>query len=188
MVQNQFIQYVIRFLLIFSILYFGTEALIAATAPGGLYLEFIDKHLNYVAWLRKGLLMGSKGLLSIFGIHSEIEGKYLLRMENGNAVRLVYSCLGYGLMSFWAAFVIANSVRVKKSIYWILIGCLLITFINICRISLLLVAVNRHWEIPLRVDHHTLFNIFAYILILLLMYFFHKNSKIQSNGGQALNI
>jgi exosortase/archaeosortase family protein len=188
MEQNQFIRYVIRFLFIFSVLYFGTEAIIAATAPGGLYVGFIDKYLNYVAWLRKGLLLCSKGLLSIFGIHSTVEGKYLLRIERGDAVRLVYSCLGYGLMSFWAAFVIANSAKVMKSIYWVMIGCLLITFINICRISLLLVAVNRHWEVPMRVDHHTLFNIFAYILILLLMYCFHKNSKIESNGGQAFNV
>jgi exosortase/archaeosortase family protein len=49
--------------------------------------------------------------------------------------------------------------------------------INICRLSLVLVAGNNNWEFPFGWDHHTWFNIFAYIAIFAMMYFFDRSSK-----------
>lgn len=49
--------------------------------------------------------------------------------------------------------------------------------INVLRISLLLIAFDKHWSIPFNMDHHTLFNIVAYILIFGMIWFFDKQQK-----------
>jgi len=45
-------------------------------------------------------------------------------------------------------------------------------------VSLLLVAINRKWAMPLGWDHHTWFNIVAYIAIFTMMYFFDKKRVV----------
>jgi hypothetical protein len=43
-----------------------------------------------------------------------------------------------------------------------------------------LVAINRQWAMPLGIDHHTWFNIFAYGAIFGLMFFFEKGSGLNA--------
>ena len=38
-----------------------------------------------------------------------------LFMKDGTGVNIVFSCVGYGVMSFWGAFVIANQGQWKKA-------------------------------------------------------------------------
>ncbi len=104
-------------------------------------------------------------------------------LNNANGIRMVYSCIGYGVMSFWAAFIIANTGNMLKKIKWILAGWFAIWCINVLRISLLIISQDKHWPMPLGFDHHTWFNIFAYLLILIMIYFFDRSSK--KNRGLA---
>jgi exosortase/archaeosortase family protein len=152
-------------------------AVIGLAAPGGYYCAFINNYLNYPAWLRAMLLYSSKIVLSIFGYHVLVDGIYTVRMYGGYGVHLVYSCIGFGIMSFWIAFIFANKVIWQKKIKWIVTGLVLIFFINVIRISLLLVAVNKKWPIPSNISHHTLFNIAAYILIFIMIYLFDRSEK-----------
>ena len=39
--------------------------------------------------------------------------KFHLFMKDGTGVNIVFSCVGYGVMSFWGAFVIANQGQWK---------------------------------------------------------------------------
>jgi len=89
----------------------------------------------------------------------------------------VYTCIGYGVMSFWAAFIIANKSSWLEKIIWVLGGWLAICCINVFRISLLIISQDKHWPMPLGFDHHTWFNIFAYILIFVLIYFYDRSTK-----------
>ena len=41
--------------------------------------------------------------------------KFHLFMKDGTGVNIVFSCVGYGVMSFWGAFVIANKGQWKKA-------------------------------------------------------------------------
>ncbi|MEO8769705.1 MAG: exosortase/archaeosortase family protein [Ferruginibacter sp.] len=168
--------FTIKFLLIFSICYFGTLILIGAVAPGGFYSPFAEKYLDYVGFIMGSLIEGSKFLLSFFGFHTYRAPFFVIRVVNDSGVQIAYDCVGYGVMSFWIAFVLASVTNFKKKIVWLISGLLLIWIINVCRISLVLVANYRHWRSPIGLDHHTLFNIVAYIAIFIMMYFFSKNS------------
>ncbi len=169
-----FLRFVLKFLLIFALCYYGTLLVIGISVPGGYYIPFVDHYLNYVSWLRDSLMWGTETLLKIFGIDTYYANQYVLRIVNGHGIRMVYGCLGYGVMSFWIAFVLASSVRVVKKTIWLIAGLLVIWIVNISRLSLVLVAVNKNWSFPFGWDHHTWFNIVAYIAIFIMMYFFDR--------------
>src|SRR5205085_12152073 len=163
MLKNKtFIVFVIKFILIFLICYYGTLAVIGLSVPGNHYIAFVDKYLDYISWIRSSLLHGSKFLLSLFGVETYFNNDYNLRMVNGRGIIIVYECVGYGIMSFWIAFVIATTGSVKKKAIWLIAGLLFLWILNITRLSLLLVATNKGWPMPLGWDHHTWFNIVAY--------------------------
>ena len=174
---NSFVRYVIRFLLTYAFCYYASVAMIGITAPGGYYNAFIDHYLNFIDWLRTSLLYGTKLLLKAGGIDTYFAGEFVLRKMNGRGIKLVYGCLGYGVMSFWIAFVTASAKSWKNKIKWLAGGLFIIWFINITRMAMLLVATNNNWKLPLGWDHHTWFNVMAYIAILLMMYFFARKRK-----------
>ena len=151
--------------------------MIGLSVPGGHYSGFVDHYLNYVSWLRSSLLKGSKFLLSLLGFKTYIAGAYNLRMLNGRGIRLVYECVGYGVMSFWIAFVVASAGTLKRKILWLIFGLIFIWLLNIARLSLLLVATNKGWLMPLGWDHHTWFTIFAYLFIFIFMFLFNRQNS-----------
>lgn len=169
--------YSIKFIACFALLYFGTAAFIGLAAPGNYYLPFLDKYLNYVAWLRSSLLFGVKSLVGLMGIESFVKDIYTLRVSGGRGVHVGFDCLGYGVLSFWAAFIFANSGRMSQKIKWLLGGFLLVWILNVTRISLVLISLTNHWPPFLSLDHHTLFNIAAYTAIFIMMYFFDKSQR-----------
>lgn len=176
-VNKTILLFIIKFIGIFCLLYFGTLAVIGLSTPESYYSPFVAKYLDYVNFLRSSLLHVSQALLSLFNFNTTFTDKYTLMSSHGG-IRMVYSCVGYGVMSFWAAFVVANKGGWRKKIVWLLAGWLLLCIINVLRISILLVAINKSWEMPLGWDHHTWFNIIAYLLIFLLIYFYDRSSKI----------
>ncbi|MEO6328092.1 MAG: hypothetical protein ABIO55_04135 [Ginsengibacter sp.] len=178
---NAYLIYLLKFAAVFCICYFGTLAIIGLAAPGHYYSWFIHDYFNYVSWFRAFLLNASKAVLSVFGYDTYVFGKYILKIKGGSGVRIVYMCLGYGVMSFWIAFIAANKGRLKRKLLWTSGGLLVICFINIVRICLLLVATNKHWIIPY-FNHHTWFNIFAYLMIFILIYFYDRSLKIKSTA------
>jgi len=172
---KRFIKFLARFIFIFAVCYLGSLAVIGLSAQNGYYSPFVDHYLNFISWIRMSLLFGTKTLLKVFGVDTYYASEYILRKVNGRGIKLVYGCIGYGVMSFWIAFVTAFSTSLLKKIKWVLGGLLLIWLINITRIALLLVATNNNWQMPFGWDHHTWFNIVAYIAIFVMMYFFDKN-------------
>ena len=123
------------------------------------------------------MLYGTKVLLSLFGVQTYYASEFNIRMVNGRGIMIVYECVGYGVMSFWIAFIVASDGSFKKKIVWVISGLLIFWLLNICRLGLLLVATNKGWPIPLGWDHHTWFNIVAYIAILIMMYFFQRTMR-----------
>lgn len=171
------IVYSIRFLTLFCFFYFGTQLIIGLSAPGNYYSPFIHKYLDYVSVLRYSLLHASKCVIDFFGYDSTVQYNFYLKIIDGSRVRMVYSCLGIGVFSFWAAFVIANAGTWWHKVKWAIGGIFLIWLINIARITLLIIATNDRWILFTKIDHHTLFNIAAYGAIFLMMYFFDKSQK-----------
>lgn len=172
---RKFVSFVIKFIVIFCILYYGTLFMIGIAAPGGTYSAFVDKHLDYVSGIKNLLLLGTQKMLLIFGIKTQIEPNFTIRVIHGRGVFIAMDCVGYGVYSFWLAYVLANVVPAMKKTIWALGGVLLLFFINNIRIALFLVAINKGWAMPLGLDHHTWFNIFAYLAIFTMIYFFEKS-------------
>lgn len=158
-------------------LYFGTLAVIGLSSPENSYSPFVARYLNFVQPLRHSLLWGAKALVSLFGHQSFYRDQYTLALTSGPGVRMVYSCIGYGVMSFWTAFVLANKGGFWKKAGWVAGGLAALWVINICRVALLLLAGQNEWAIPLGWDHHTWFNIAAYALIFGMIYFYDRSQK-----------
>jgi exosortase/archaeosortase family protein len=181
MLNKKFIIYVLKFAVAFCVLYFGTLAIIGLAAPDGYYSPFVANYLDYISVFRSLLLHTSKGLLSLFNYDTTFRDKYTLMGYHGG-IRMVYSCIGYGVMSFWAAFIFANKGSWKKKLAWIIGGLFALFCINVLRIILLIVALDKNWPMPLGLDHHTWFNIIAYLLIFLMIYLYDKSTPRTLNS------
>ncbi len=166
---RSFLMYLIRFLLLFTFLYYFIFFFIGFTSPGGYYNAYLDQHFNFIKAFRKFLLLAAQVFLNLIGYHAYLANEFVIRLQHGNGVRLVYSCLGYGVLSFWTAFVIANEGRFFKKVLWVIGGSLMICLINILRISFLLLSNNKIIRFPFGMDHHLLYNIFVYVLIFILI-------------------
>jgi exosortase/archaeosortase family protein len=162
------------------VLYFGTLAVEGMAAPEGKYYSsFIDKYLDYVSWLRSSLTHATKLFVSAFGYHADLLSPTLLQVRGGRGVHVGYSCLGYGVLSFWIAFVFANRGSWKRKAAWIFGGAFVLWIINVLRISLVLLAANRNWEFPFGWDHHTWFNIVAYGTIFAMIWVYDRGTRIK---------
>jgi len=170
--------YILNFLGLFATLYFGTQALIGITSPGGrFHSDFIARYFDYVGWIKISLMRAAGFFLGIFGIDTFEKPGFILGINGGRSVLIAYSCVGYGVYSFWIAYVIANKGKVRKKILWTVGGVLGLWFINSIRITLFLLAINKGWPMPFGWDHHTWFNIFAYILIFTLIILYDRSLK-----------
>ena len=178
--KNPFVVYLLKFAAIFCFLYFGTLVIIGLAAPVGWYSPFVDHHLDYVSWLKNSLIAGTKFILSLFSVPTVKEPGFMLRYPGGKAVIIAMDCVGYGVYSFWIAFVAANKGKALKKVLWIFFGLIALWFINVVRITLVLVAINKGWPMPLGIDHHTWFTLCAYLLIFFMIWLYDRSFKVNS--------
>jgi len=164
--------FIIKFLCLFILFYYFNLFFISITSRGGNgFFIFLKQNLDYIDWLRYSILHTGKALCKLIGVKCNIENIYFIRLDDkSSGLRMVYRCVGYGVMSFWAAFVLANKSRLVKKIYWVLLGWIVIWIINCIRVVLLLTALEKNWSVNKYVDHHALFNIVAYGFIFLLIF------------------
>jgi exosortase/archaeosortase family protein len=172
------IRFVVTFLVLFLAFYYFNILFFGLTSPGSHYNNFLANHLNYIDWLRWILLKCSTKALHILGF-TAINNKYELLVAGRGIIRLVYTCLGLGVMSFFAAFVIAYPKSIKPKLIFLICGLLSIQFLNVVRFVILALFWDKHTSHI--VDHHTIFNIFIYIAIVVSLYFWIKPSKTKAN-------
>ena len=175
--KNLDLGYLLKFLFVFLGLYYFHILFLGLTTPDGkFYSSFLENNLNYIAALRSSILHVSHFLLSFFHFNSYVEGTQIIRSSNA-AVEVWLPCLGLGISSFWVAFVVAHKIAIKSKILWSVAGVALIWFINCWRIALLLIALDKEWYYGSFIDHHTAFNVVAYIVIGLMVFPFIKSIK-----------
>ena len=151
--------------------------MIGLAAPGGYYSPFTERYLDYVSWIKVSLINATAGILSIFHVTTIKEPGFALRIAGGRAIIIAMDCVGYGVYSFWIAFVAANTGTLLRKVTWIIAGLLLLWLINVIRITLFLVAINKGWPMPLGIGHHTWFTIAAYGMIFILIWWYDKTSE-----------
>jgi exosortase/archaeosortase family protein len=174
---KKFLRFILLFMSSFLLCYYAAQFITGLAVPGGMYSPFVEKYFNVAGWLRSSLILSTKWLLAIFGIETVRINDYSLRVPNGRGIRIVYACLGFAVMSFWVAYVLATTASIKNKVIWFFAGLFLLWVINVVRISLVLVAANKGWKFPFGINHHTWFNIIAYMAIFAMMYFFEKHIK-----------
>ena len=179
LLKSEGFRFIIKFLSLFALLYFFCIVFISITyrASNAFYI-FLRDDLNYIDWMRYSVLRTSEFLCKLIGVDSYIENRIIIHVINSpKKLHMGYDCIGYGVMSFWTAFVIANKTSLLKKIYWLIGGCIIIWFINCIRVAVLLTALRNDWPISKYVDHHTTFNIISYILILIMIFIYIKLDK-----------
>jgi exosortase/archaeosortase family protein len=171
------VDYFLRFFILLAVLYYFSLFYIAIIDKNGrFYSSFLDENLNYISWIRNSVLYTSNFIANMIGVDSHVRPPFFIVAPNGSIVEMVYACLGIGLMSFWLAFVLASPDAFKKKIAWCIVGLVCIWFINSWRVALITVALEKHWKINANMDHHMLFNIVAYTLMLVLIWLYTKGT------------
>jgi exosortase/archaeosortase family protein len=155
------------------------------TAPGNFYSSFLDNNLNYVRAFRHFLIAATAGLLRMQGYQVSTSDTFL-HAYNVGGFNMVYSCLGFGIMSFFIAFVIAYPKSIKSKIIFAPIGLVIIQCLNISRLYLL----TLYWRQSIfvgNINHHTLFNIVLYLMLLIMIYVWINISDKKTNPLKSVS-
>jgi len=175
------ILFVIKFLCLFGFIYGSYIIYLAVTSPGGIYIPFLDTHLNFISWLRYALIETSAVILNLLGYQTKTS-VYEMLVVGHNVIIVGYDCLGFGIMSFFSAFIIAYPGVLKVKLYCWLIGIVGIQALNLCRF----VILSLYWRPSKSAylsDHHTIFNIVVYILIAISLHFYTRyQDRLISKG------
>ncbi|RYZ29934.1 MAG: exosortase/archaeosortase family protein [Chitinophagaceae bacterium] len=150
---------------------------VALITPEGYYSSVIDNYFDYVTPLKLSLLHTGSFLANLLGVPSALLGDSVLRVQNGGQLIMAWACCGLEIMSFWAAFALADTTPLKTKLYWCFGGLLSIWIINSLRIALLIIAKQNKWQEMLDLDQHDLFNFIAYGFVFLLMFIYYKKNK-----------
>lgn len=175
--------YVLKFLLrllAFYILFRVVNWLmIGAIVPGGFYSSFVDHYLNYVTWVKISILQTAGWMAGLFGVDSYLSGNSHLQLVGSRRIFMAWSCCGLEIMSFWAAFALADTTDLRKKLLWCFGGLAFIWLINCMRVALLAVAVKNNWPQIGTIRHHDSFNLVAYGFVLLMMLYYYQKNKAQ---------
>lgn len=161
---NKALKFLISFFALFILLYGLNYFFVGLTIPGGYYNEWIANHVDYVSAYRSLILNGASIFTDIAGFDNYVN-KYELRIPGISRVRMVYSCIGFNILSFWLAFTLAYPQPLKKKLLYCISGIFLITLMNMMRVAGLAmirsISSLRHTQF----NHHMLFNIIVYAII-----------------------
>lgn len=180
---NKPLRFAISFVVLFLVFYYFNILFFRATNPGEHYNAFLTEHLNYIQAFRSLLLFCTAHLLRLFGFGA-VFNNYELLVAGHGTIRVVYTCLGLGVLSFFTAFVLSYPKPLKSKIIVLVLGVILIELLNIIRFMIL--ALYGNSQVNKYVDHHTIFNIIIYIIISVGLYFWIKqditlNKKHEAN-------
>ncbi len=165
--------HLLRFLIVFAVLTAGFYTYVGIVSPGGRYhSSFLENYLNIPAWVTYFISTSAKAILQVLGYDVFQYRPDNVTIRGSHGVTILWACLGFGVLSFWVAFVTAHRAGWKFLFKWSAWGIALITGLNIIRIALIALASFHHWEAFLKMDAHRSFNIVTYIAIFGLMWWF----------------
>jgi exosortase/archaeosortase family protein len=167
-------RFTLVFLVLFAFFYYLNIFFFGLTTRGNHYNRVLAEDLNYIRALRYALLHISAQIINWLGF-TAITSEYELLVSGRSIIKMVYSCLGLGIISFFAAFVLAYPKKIKPKLIFLAIGILSIQILNILRFVLLALFWNNKKDHLL--DHHTIFNIVIYIIIAISLYFWVKHDE-----------
>ena len=169
MLKSKAVKFSITFITLFLVFYYFNIGFFSVTSPLSThYNSFIADNFNYIRLLRHTLLLCTSFLLRCAGFGT-VTNEYELLIAGRGGIRLVYSCLGLGLMSFFTAFVLAYPKAFKKKVVFLIAGLFVIQLLNVLRMAM----VGLFWSRKAQhiIDHHIIFNGIIYVIIAIGLYF-----------------
>lgn len=160
--------FLIRFAMLFCVFYGFNLAFIGLSTPGGLYLSFADQYFNYIKVWRELCLFTTAKILELTGYTVQTTD-ISLKVQGHAGFRLVYSCLGYGVMSFFAAFTLAFPKSRRSRITFLIMGLISIQLLNTLRF-VLIALFYKPKQLWFFADHHDVFNYGLYLILLTMIY------------------
>lgn len=170
--KEPYVRFIVYFLVLYFLFFGFNIAFIGITAKGGFYIPFLDEHLNYINWWRTFTIESSATVLRWFD-YIVYTNQYQLRVIGKYGFTMVYSCLGYGVMSVFAAFVITFPGKIRARFGFLFLGLIVIQLLNTLRLVLLSLYWNRRSPL-VSMDHHDIFNIAVYTVLIALVYIWLK--------------
>jgi exosortase/archaeosortase family protein len=166
------LKFILSFLVLFTLGYSFNIAFIGITAPGGIYWSWGDEHINYIrAWRNFDIQTTSKAL-QLLGHQVYVNWNSIVVPKYGG-FKLVYSCLGYGIMCFYLAFILAYPKEWKSKLLIMGMGLCLIQILNLLRFIMIALywkkTRNNNW-----LDHHTIWNTIIYLVVITVLYLWTK--------------
>lgn len=173
------IRFIVLLIGIYLLLYYFCIFWISLCSEGGLYWEFAEKHLDFIKWYREFLIAGSEFIAKILGLRT-ISNSTEMRVIGRGGIRIVYSCIGYGMLSLLVALAISTPYKsIKERMIFMISSIVIFTLLNMLR--LFLVAYYTVESRRLSVDHHDIFNGICYLLICTYMYCWMGKKTIVTN-------
>ncbi|MET4083601.1 exosortase/archaeosortase family protein [Pedobacter sp. UYP30] len=145
------------------------------------YNSYISDHFNYIQGLKSALIKPAASIIRLFGFYV-IYNYQDVMVVNGPQLRINYSCLGLGVMSFLTAFVLSFPSTWKSTFKMLVIGLVVIYILNIFRIAGLGILLGffksqRHNF----TYHHEIFNVLVYLCVFGMLYIWiGRKPKAQS--------
>lgn len=146
---------------------------------GRFHNGWLTENFNYIQWVRTSLLSPATSIIKLFGFYA-IHNKIDVMVIDGPYLRVNYSCLGLGVMSFFTAFIISFPAKLKPKFKLLIIGTIMIYMLNVLRIAGLGILLGTFKSQRDNFTyHHEIFNIIVYICIFILLYFWiKKNTRV----------
>ncbi len=170
--------HILRFLFVFFVLKIGFIAYIGILSPGGkAYSPFLEHYVNVPAGFTYFICKCAIGLLKLGGYSVYQKAANNVTIHGSRGINIIWACLGFGVLSFWTAFITAHRATGKFKLKWIVIGIVLITGINIIRIALIALGLHHNWKAFNAIEPHFAFNVVTYIAIFILTAWFIARYK-----------
>jgi exosortase/archaeosortase family protein len=173
------IKFVIALFILYILFSQGNLFMNSVMNPGGrFYNAYLSEHFDYIQGLKTALIVPAVWIIKAFGFYA-IYNQSDVMVVSGPYLRVNYSCLGLGVVSFLAAFVLAFPASWKSTFKMLIIGFIAIYVLNVCRIAGLGVLLGFFKSQRENFTyHHEIFNVIVYICILAMLYFWiRKNTK-----------
>ena len=175
----------IKFVVILFVLYVlfsqGNIFMNSVVSTGGYYYNpAIAEHFNYIQGLKSAIILPAVWLIKLFGFYAIYNASDIMVVA-GPHLSINYSCLGLGVMSFFAAFVIAFPAKLKSKIQILIFGLVMIYVLNVMRIAGLGILLGYFKSQRSNFTyHHEIFNIIVYLCVFALLYLWiKKNTRKQ---------